>query len=86
MECLLPGRHVAGTTDEHGQVPLEPVEDGLRAEQPDAGRRELDRQWQPIEPAADLGDGPGVLGGELEPRLDCASALDEEGDGFVPGE
>ncbi len=45
-----------------------------------ARRRELDRQRQSLEPAADVGDVRGVLGCHLESLLDRLGPVDEQGD------
>ncbi len=45
-----------------------------------ARRGELERERQAIEPTADLGDGPDVLGREREAGLRRASPLDEQAD------
>jgi len=39
--------------------------------------RELDRQRQTVEPAADLGDGRRVAGGQLEARVRRLRTFDE---------
>jgi hypothetical protein len=46
-----------------GQQPepvVEPGEELVDAERPDAGRRQLQRQWDPVEPSAQSRDGLGV--------------------------
>ena len=53
----------------------------LGAEQRCACRRELNRQREPVEPAADLGDRAGVAQGQLQIVVMAASALDEQGSG-----
>ena len=53
-QCLLPLRQVARPAREQGQPEIQPVEQRLRREQLDPGRRQLDRQRQPVEPLADL--------------------------------
>ena len=56
----------------------EPLEDRARREQLDPCRSELERERQPVEAKAELGDRLGVLIGELEvgPRLACT--VDEQ--------
>src|SRR5207244_3491018 len=60
----------------------EPLAKGLRRKQPKSGGGELDRQWQPIEPAADLPDDRGVVVGELEVRTNAAGPIDEQLNGL----
>lgn len=56
----------------------------LGGEGRDARGGELDRQRQPVEPAAHLGDRRGVRGLELEPRRAALRAVDEQPDGVGP--
>ena len=50
----------------------------LGAEQRGAGRRQLDRQREPVQAAADLGDRTGVGGGQLEVAVVAEGALKEQ--------
>src|SRR5215472_19192045 len=45
---------------------VEPRRDLLWRQDPGARRRQLDRQWNPVQPPADLGDGRRVGGGEVK--------------------
>ncbi len=51
-------------------------------EDPQPGRRQLDRQRQPVQPRAHLGHRPRVAVGEGEAVVGRAGALDEQGDRF----
>ena len=79
-ERLLARRQVARSTREERQTIAESRQDGLRAQEAKAGRRELDRQRQAVEPCRDLGDGRGVLVGDLEVRAGRDGSLDEQAD------
>ena len=87
---LLALGEVAGTAAQQAEPVVEPVAQHLRREQREAGGRELDRQRQAIEPAADLRDGGGVVVRQLEVRVDDAGAVDEQlhglelADGLAP--
>ena len=50
----------------------------LGPEQRGAGGRELDRERQPVEPAADLADGAGIVLAQLEVAVVAARAVGEE--------
>ena len=49
-------RHVPCPAGEERQPVLEPGEQLARLQHLDAGGGELDREWQPVEPLADLRD------------------------------
>ena len=68
----------AAAGEEREPLLLEAREDLLRRQQLDARGRELDRERDALEPAADLRDRLEVLVGELEARLGLLRALDEE--------
>jgi hypothetical protein len=57
-----------------------------RAEHVDPGGGELDRQREPVEPRADLGDRGGVLVAHAEVGLGSLRPLDEQGHRLVLGE
>jgi hypothetical protein len=59
---------------------VEPCQQPVRRQQPDARRRQFDRQRQPVQPRADRGDGRRVVVGQREVRPDRPRALDEESD------
>ena len=50
------------------------------------GRGELDRERQAVEPADDLGDGGGVLGGQREVLADGHGPLEEQPHRLRPGD
>jgi hypothetical protein len=52
--------------------------DLLRRERSQARRGQLDRQWQPVEPSADLDDGPHVGVGHGEARPHGGRAVREQ--------
>jgi len=59
---------------------LQAHEQGVRGKEPDAGGRQFERQGQPIQAPADLGNGQGILRGQLKIRGGLLSTLAEEGD------
>ncbi len=83
---LLPGRQVSCPTLEQGQAALEAREHGLRTEELDARRGQLDGQGQAVEPGGDGGHGRGILVGHREVRFSRHGAGDEERDGLVERE
>ena len=70
---------IPGATREEREPLLQPREQGIRRQDLDARGRQLDRERQAVEAAADLGDG--AVGREVGP--DGPGALVEEGDGVV---
>ena len=77
-ERLLARGQVAGAAAERLQAAGEPIPKRLRREEVQSGGGELDRERQPVEPAADVGDGGGVVVGEPEVRSDAARPLHEQ--------
>ena len=65
---LLPRRGVAGTGDQQPEPVVEPREELVHAQGPDAGRRQFQRQRNPVEPPAQPGDSLGVTLIEAETR------------------
>ena len=65
--CCRSGRSRAPPVSSPHPV-VEPGQQGLRWQQPDPGRGQLDGQRQPVQPPADLSDRPGVSAGQLETR------------------
>ena len=65
---LLSLRKVARPAAQEPQPVPQAVPQHLRREESQARRRELDRQGQAVEPAADLGHGRGVVVGQLRSR------------------
>ena len=57
---------------------LETLEQVGGGEDPEAGGRQFDRQWQPVEASRDLGDGRDVVVAEREVGPHSASAVDEQ--------
>ena len=82
---LLARREIAGARTQYADVLAEPVPELVRREQREARGRELDRERQAVEPAADLGDGRGVVLGQLEPWTHVARSLDEQPPGLRTG-
>jgi hypothetical protein len=78
----LPRRRVAGAGGEQGHPPSEPRQQLVRLEQRHPDRRELDCEWQAVEPSADLAH----RRRRAEPRGDRARPLDEEHRGVVLGQ
>ena len=72
---LLAGREIARAAGQQRQPALQPAQHRLGRQQPDAGRRQLDRQRQAVQPGADLGHGRGVLVGQREVGPDRACSL-----------
>ena len=62
---------------------MQAVEDLGRRQGPDPCRREFDGQGKAVEPAADLGHGLSVVGGDAKVGLGPAGALAEQLDCFV---
>ncbi len=81
---LLALRRVAGAAAEQIEPAREPVEDVLRREDLDPRRRELDRQRESVEPAADLLDDAGRV--VEQARVDGAGAALEQRDGRLGGQ
>ena len=75
---LLALGEIAGTAAQQSEPVVEPVAEHVWREQGEAGGRELDRERQAVEPAADLRDGGGVVVGQREIRVDDARAVDEQ--------
>ena len=71
---------IAPAAGQQLQSVLEPPERLLGREQLHPGCGELDREWQAVQPRADLGDGRSVLAGERELRPDGAGPVHEQGD------
>ena len=85
-QCLLPGGGIARATGQQRQPPLQAGEDGLRWEESDARRGQLDGERQAVQSTADLGHRRGILVVEGEFGLDGVGALDEEAHGGILGE
>jgi hypothetical protein len=77
---LLAEWEVAGTGGEELEAAGEAGSQRLRGEDFDAGGGQLDRQRQPVEAGADLGDGGRVGFGQGEGRVGRADAGEEERD------
>ena len=82
----LPRRGVAWSTGEDGQAAFQPFQQGVRRQESDARRGELDGQRQPIEALADGGDGRRVVLGQREVGHDGPCSLHEEVDRRHAGE
>ena len=54
------------------------IKDHARRQDVDVGGAQLDREWQPIEAAADFSHDRRVVGGDRQIRSECAGALDKE--------
>ena len=68
-ERLLPLGNVARAGREHVEGAVEPLEQRLRGQKPQAGRGELEGERQAVQAPADGRDGGGVLGRQLERAL-----------------
>ena len=75
--CCRAGQ-VAPAAGQQRQPVLQPGQQRRRREDLDPGRGQLDGQRQPVQPAADVGDGCGVLVGQREVGLDRLRPRDEE--------
>src|SRR5262245_28264941 len=71
-------RQIAGTTCQHLERAVEPVEQLLAREQICPHRCQLDGKGQAVEPPADAADRGGVGLGEPEVALHGSSSLDEQ--------
>ena len=69
---LLTSRSVGGAADEEGEPLVEPFQDRLRRQEPDARGRQLDGERQAVESCADRGDDRRRLRVDREARLDSA--------------
>ena len=82
----LPRRSIARSTGKDGQATFQPFLKGVRRQESDPRRGELDGQRQPIEALADGDDGGSVLLGQREVGHDGACSLHEEVDRGHEGE
>ena len=80
---LLPVGEIARARLQQAEAALQPRQDRRGRQQLDARRGQLDRQRQPVQAGADLGDRRGVVVGDLESRLDRERPLDEQPDRLV---
>jgi len=76
----------AAAAREQPEAILESSPDLLDAEDPQAGRRQLERQRDAVESGADLRDRRGVLRRDPEVGLRGRRPLDEQSDGLAPGQ
>ena len=74
----MPFGKVAHGRRQQRQAPLQTLRDAGGAQDAHLRRRELDRQRQPLEPAADVGQVAGVLGGDVEVGVDRPRPVDEQ--------
>jgi hypothetical protein len=79
---LLPWGRVAQPRGKERQPPVEPYQQLVRLQERNTRRRELDRQRQPVEPAADLAD----RRRRAETGGDRAGAFDEESRSVIGGQ
>ena len=75
--------HVASASAQIGEPVLQPVEEHLGCHDPDHRSRQLDRQWEAVELAADGGDRRRRALVELEIRSHGTCRLHEELDGGI---
>ena len=75
---LLPLGQVPGPAGQQAEPLVKPRRQGLRRQQPDPGRGQLDGQRQPVQPAADLRDRRRVAAGQLEARVRGVRPLGEQ--------
>ncbi len=90
VERTLAGRRIGPLTDQLIDPRGQAVENRPRRQQPDLGRRQLDRERHAVQPDADLGDSGCVGGREVERRPHGPGSLDEQLDrravgGFLRG-
>ena len=83
---LVPGRRFAGAAHQQRQPRIQTRQERLRGEHLAARRRQLDRQRQPVEAAAELRDGARVLVCQGKVGFDLAGALGEQPDRRVPAQ
>jgi hypothetical protein len=74
----LPRRQVAGTTGQYPQPVSQALQEDGGREELDAGGGQLDRERQPVEPPADLGDRRRRLVGDGEVVPGLPGAVDEQ--------
>jgi hypothetical protein len=74
---LLSRGEVARAGGENAEPSIETFEQRLGRQRPDARRRQLDRERQPVDASTDLPNLRLVLGPELEPRIEMMRALGE---------
>ena len=77
-ERPVPIRNVERPARQQRQPVVEPSRDLVDPEPAHARGGELDRQRQPVEPCADLGDRRRILGRHQEVRHDARDAIDEQ--------
>ena len=82
LERLLASHGRAGAAAEEAEPILKPVAHLARAQDPEARRGQLDGEWHPVQPTADLDDRSDVRFVERELRAGAPRALDEQLDGF----
>ena len=82
----MPGDRGPAAAGQQAEPVVEARRDLLDRQGPDPGRGELDREGDPVEAAAELGDRAGVLVGQGERRLDRLRPLDEQSAGIDPGQ
>jgi hypothetical protein len=61
-------RQIAWAGRQQPQAVADPGQQRLRRQHPDPGGGKLDGQRQPVQPTADLRDGPGIVAGQFERR------------------
>ena len=79
-ERALPLRQVARASGKEREPLAEALRSALGPERPRAGRRELEREREPVQRAADARHGGGVLVRDGEPRIGRTRALRVEAD------
>lgn len=77
------GWDVARAAGQYGHAVTQPQGQLAWGEHPQACSSELERQGQPVEPDADLGDGVGVVDGEPKARGHGTGTREQQGDGVV---
>ncbi len=82
-ECLLAGQGSARSTGQQAEPVVEPSGDLCDRERSGASRRQFDRQRQPVELGADVGDDLVVVAGAVDSPTRRLSAGQEETDGVV---
>lgn len=74
----MPPRQIAGAGHEERKTLRQARQDCSRGKHLDPSRSELDRQWEPVEAAADIGDDPAIVPGERKLGLNCLRTRNKE--------
>ena len=81
----MPAGRIPCTSGEQTQLVVQSLVQLSGTEKPDAGCSQLDRQWEPIEPAANVRHIGNIRFVQLEVWTNLFGPLDKERDRFDPG-